>query len=458
MLNIDFIRKNAELVKQNTINRGFDIKKADVDKLLQLDAEKNAKQFDIDNLRQRRNEIADSMKQSGGKPSDELITEGRELKEKVAKLEADLLPINKAWQEIMDWLPNMAWKDVPVGKDPSGNEEVKAWIPGQGYVDAQFLKGENGSKSQMPQKGSNADDAFEIIPHWVIGKTLDIIDLEAGAKVSGSRFYYLKKEAWLMAYGIFDLLIKKLLSEEFIPMYVPVLVKDPALYGTSHIPADQDQIYKIESKFVEDTNQLNLIGSSEPALFAYYMDTVIEAKDLPAKMFAMTACFRSEAGSWGKDVRGIKRAHQFDKLEMDVVIENNNEKAETMHEYLLGLNEWLLQLLEIPYHVINMCTGDLGYAAASKKYDVEVWLPSDNTFMEVMSDSITSDFQTRRLNIKYKDAEGNRNLAYTINNTGATHRLLIAIMDHYQQQDGTIKVPKALQPYLNKTVIGKKET
>jgi len=455
MLNIDFIRKNVELVKQNVLDRGFDPKKADIEKLLQLDQERNAKQLEIDKLRQRRNEIADSMKQTGGKPPMELITEGRELKEKVAKLETELQPVNDAWQLIMDWIPNLAWKGVPVGKDPSGNEEVKAWTPEKGYVDSQFLKGPDGSKSQMSQKGSNADDAFEIKPHWEIGKALDIIDLEAGAKVSGSRFYYLKKDAWLMAYGIFDLLIKKLLSEDFIPMYVPVLVKDRALYGTSHFPADQDQVYKIESKYVEGANQLNLIGSSEPALFAYFMDTVLEAKDLPAKMFALTSCFRSEAGSWGKDVRGIKRVHQFDKLEMDVVIENDAAKAEEMHEYLLGINEWLLQLLELPYHVINMCTADLGYAAASKKYDVEVWLPSDNTFMEVMSDSITGDFQTRRLNIKYKDATGNRNLAYTINNTGATHRLLIAILDHYQQEDGSVKVPKALHPYLNKTVLGK---
>jgi len=183
------------------------------------------------------------------------------------------------------------------------------------------------------------------------------------------------------------------------------------------------------------------------------MDKVLSG--LPVKMVAQTDCFRSEAGSWGKDVRGMKRVHQFEKMEMDMVIEATEEKARETQEYLLGLNEWLLQQLELPYHVINMCTGDLGYAAAAKKYDVEVWLPEQKAFMEVMSDSITTDFQSRRLNIKYQDDKGNKNYAYTVNDTGATQRLLIAIIEHYQQQDGTIKVPKVLQPMLGKEYIGK---
>jgi seryl-tRNA synthetase len=247
--------------------------------------------------------------------------------------------------------------------------------------------------------------------------------------------------------------MKKLLDDGFMPMYVPLLVKDRALFGSSQFPADQDQIYKIENANIEDNNALYLIGSSEPSLFAYYQDSVIANTDFPIKVFTTTTCFRSEAGSWGKDVRGIKRMHQFEKLEMDVIIPNDKEEALRMHEYLLSLNEWLLQLLEIPYHVINMCTGDLGYAAAAKKYDIEVFLPSSKSYMEVMSDSITTDFQTRRLNIRYIDQNNEKQYAYTLNDTGATHRLLIAIIEHYQQSDGSIKIPEALKPYFKKDFI-----
>ncbi|MEO6728456.1 MAG: aminoacyl--tRNA ligase-related protein, partial [Candidatus Dojkabacteria bacterium] len=227
-----------------------------------------------------------------------------------------------------------------------------------------------------------------------------------------------------------------------------------ALYGSGQFPGDADQVYKLESKYLEDENALYLVGSSEPSNFGYFMDTV--QNELPVKVMAQTPCFRSEVGSWGKDVRGIKRTHQFDKLEMNMIIEADIEKARETHEYLLGMNEWLLQELKLPYHVINMCVGELGYFAAAKKYDVEVWLPSSQSYMEVMSDSITTDFQTRRLNIKYKDKEGNSKYAYTLNDTGATHRLLIAIIEHYQNEDGSITVPEALVEFVGKDIIKKK--
>jgi seryl-tRNA synthetase len=256
-------------------------------------------------------------------------------------------------------------------------------------------------------------------------------------------------------YGVFDMLMKKIMADGFIPMYVPVLTKERALYGSSQFPADMDQIYKIDNAYVEEGQSLYLIGSSEPSLFAYYADTCVKREELPIKMFALTPCFRSEAGSWGKDVRGIKRVHQFDKLEMDIVALPDLKAAIELHEYMLGINEWLLQTLELPYHVINMCTGDLGYAAAAKKYDVEVWLPGDKVFMETMSDSMTTDYQARRMNIKCNDkySFGGRELVYTLNDTGATHRLLIALIEHYQQADGSIKVPAALKSYINKDFI-----
>lgn len=453
MLSIQFIRDNPDKVKENVVNRGFDPQKANVDRLLELDKEKVDMQVKIDTLRARRNELSKSMQQVQGKPPQEVIEEGKNIKARLSELEEIMNKIQEEWNLIMSWMPNIAYPDVPIGKDASGNVEIKAWIPGKGYLPGNELSGAEGSAKSMPEMGSNNDGQFKLLPHWEIGEKLDMLDLQTGANVSGSRFYYLKKDGFMIMYAIFDLLLKKLLQEGFDPMYVPVLVREKALFGTSHFPADADQVYEIDTKFVEDKNRLFLVGSSEPSLFAYHMDKLLSA--LPVKMVAQTDCFRSEAGSWGKDVRGMKRVHQFEKMEMDMVIEATEEKARETQEYLLGLNEWLLQQLELPYHVINMCTGDLGYAAAAKKYDVEVWLPEQKAFMEVMSDSITTDFQSRRLNIKYQDDKGNKTYAYTVNDTGATQRLLIAIIEHYQQQDGTIKVPKVLQPMLGKEYIGK---
>ena len=453
MLKIEFIKKNIEAVKKNIVQRRFDPKKADVDKLLELDTQKNKLQLEVDNLRQERNENTEVIKRSKTKPTPDLIERGKDLKNRIAKLEIDLDALKKDWEAIMFWIPNMASDDSPVGGGPDDNIETKAWSKQTGMLKQDQLSKAEGSAKNLYQFGSNADKEFAPLPHWEIGKQLDLLDLEAGAKVSGSRFYYLKKEGFMMMYGIFDLLMKKLLADNFIPMYVPVLVRDRALFGSSQFPADRDQTYQIETENIEDENTLYLVGSSEPSLFSYFTDTQLNEKDLPIKIFAQTPCFRSEAGSWGKDVRGIKRMHQFEKLEMDMVIKADIVEAIKTHEYLLSINEWLLQILELPYHVINMCTGDLGYAAAYKKYDVEVFLPSSKSFMEVMSDSITTDFQSRRLNIRYVSNTGEKNYVFTLNDTGATHRLLIAILDHYQQSDGSVKVPAVLKPYINKDFI-----
>jgi seryl-tRNA synthetase len=253
--------------------------------------------------------------------------------------------------------------------------------------------------------------------------------------------------------GIFHLLTEKLLSEGFILMYVPTLVKERLLYGTSHFPADADQVYKVDSSNVENKRALYLLGSAESSLIGYWMDKVIKKENLPIKATAITTCFRSEAGSWGKDVRGIKRVHQFDKQEMIMIVENSVDQARKAHEYLLSINEWLLQKLELPYRVINMCYGELGYAAAAKKYDYELWLPSQQSFMEVGSNSITTDYQARRLNIRYQDDDKKIKYVYTLNDTGATHRLLIGIIDHYQQSDGSLLVPKVLRKYVGKDKI-----
>jgi len=234
-------------------------------------------------------------------------------------------------------------------------------------------------------------------------------------------------------------------------MVVPLLVKARALYGSSHFPGDADQVYKLESKYIEENQELYLVGSSEPPLFSYYMDKTLSLADLPQKVFAITPCFRSEVGSWGKDVRGIKRSHQFTKLEMDTL--TTPEKSGEMLEYLLSLNEWLMQQLKLPYHVILMCSGDAGYFATHKKYDFEAWLPGQQEFMELGSDTNAADFQARRYNTQFIDEKGDRRYVHNVNDTGITDRVIIAILENYQNADGSVTVPEVLRPYLGKDRI-----
>lgn len=436
MLDINFIREQPEAVKENIRRRGIDPQKADVDHLLELDEKRRELLTKVELLNHERTLAAEKRE----------TERGRQLKQEVKELEETLTTVKAEWQEIMDWLPNMLSVDTPNGKDETEDVEIKAWVPRGGYLDRDKLGKASFSGKFMPVLDFTAKD------HVEIGKNLNLIDVEQSARASGSRFCYLKNEAALLQFGLFELLKNKLLIEGFTPMVVPLLVRERVLYGTSHFPGDADQVYKIENKYVEEGQDLYLVGSSEPPLFAYYMDKVLSEKDLPQKFFAYTSCFRSEVGSWGKDVRGIKRVHQFDKLEMDAL--TVPEKSQEMQEYLLSINEWFLQQLQLPYHVIVMCAGNAGYAAAHKKYDIEIWLPSVKAFMEVMSDTDATDFQARRFNIRYVDGDGRKRLVHNVNDTGcAMGRMIIAILENYQQEDGSVKVPEVLQEYVGKKVI-----
>lgn len=445
MLDIKVIRDNPQKIKQNIINRGADPKKADIDRLLLLDARKMELQREIEEMRAVRNRLAESLKEEAMR-TPEKITEGKKVKEAIEIAEKELAEIEREWQEIMSWIPNLLSEDTPIGVDENDNLEVKAWSPKDGYFRKEQLGMKDFSKQWMPLHD------FAGLDHVELGKRLDIIDVEQSSLVSGSRFYYLKNEAALIQYAVFELLKDKLLEEGFIPMVVPLLVKARTLYGTSHFPGDADQVYKIDSKNVEEGQELFLVGSSEPPLFAYYMDKVLNYKDLPQKFFAITSCFRSEVGSWGKDVRGIKRVHQFDKLEMDAL--TTQEGSREMQEYLLSINEWMLQQLGLPYHVILMCSGDAGYFATHRKYDFEVWLPVQKTFMEMGSNTDAWDFQARRFNTKYIDQNGQKRYVHHVNDTGITGpRTIIAILENYQNPDGSVRVPKVLQKYLKKEII-----
>ena len=255
-----------------------------------------------------------------------------------------------------------------------------------------------------------------------------------------------------MQYAIFNLLFSELINRNFIPMVVPLLVKEKVLFGTSHFPEGYSQIYKLEKENVEEKNQLYLVGSSEPPLFAYGMDKKFTENELPFKMCAYSSCFRSEVGSWGKDVKGIKRVHQFDKLEMDVIC--LPEDGDKIFEELISINEWLMQSLKLPYRIIQKCSGDAGYAATYKQYDVEVWRMPVGEFMETMTDTNTTDYQARRLNIRYQKKNGEKGFCYTVNDTGvAMGRIILAILENYQEKDGSVTVPEVLRKWMGKEKI-----
>jgi seryl-tRNA synthetase len=306
----------------------------------------------------------------------------------------------------------------------------------------------------MPRHPPHADDAdFAPRTHADLAPALGI-DVLQGAKVSGSRFAYLIGDIARMQLAIQSLLIGHLLGLGFAPIVPPLLVRERSLFGTSHFPEGRDQVYEIKTDFVEERQPLFLVGSSEPSNFSYFMDRTLSEEELPLRLFASTPCFRSEAGSWGKDVRGIKRVHQFDKIEMNALCTPG--EAPDIYEAFRAVNEWLLQTLELPYHIVDKCTGDAGYLATHRQRDVEVWLPGAGEFMEVMTDTNTTDFQARRLNIRYRPAGGGTRYVYTLNDTGcALGRMLIAIVENYQQRDGSVKVPAALRPLTGKDYIGR---
>lgn len=437
MLDLKYVRQNLEEVKQNVINRKSTAK---VDEVIRLDDHRIKLASQIDAMRR------DLKSQSKQKPDAATIAKLRLLGEDIQKLESELSQVEQDLKREAALLPNQTASVMPVGKGEEDNEEVVVWIPNQGYLAKDKLGVGNHSAQHMPKLHFGGSH------HLDLGENLGLIDSKQGAKVSGSRFAYLVDGAAVLENALVQLLSQELLHHEFIWVDPPLLVKEPILFGTSHFPEGRDQVYHIGNENVEEGQELFLVGSSEPSLFGYGLDRTFTREQLPLKMFAITPCFRSEVGSWGKDVRGIKRVHQFNKLEMDVICAPTDSGA--IFEELRGYNEWLLQQLGLPYRVIHKCTGDCGYLATYDQYDVEVWMPSQQEFMETMTDTLATDYQARRLAIKYVTETGERQFVHTVNNTGvALGRMVAAILDNFQQPDGSVVVPEALRPWVGREVL-----
>ncbi len=407
MLDINFIRENSNKLKEACEKKQV---KVDVDKILELDKKKRGLMTEIEALKAEQNKIS-----RGGKENNVLIVQAKEIKEKIKSLEPELKNIEEKLLPLLLSLPNIPFDDVPVGKDDSQNVIMR-------------------------QVGKQPKFAFSVKDYMQLGESLDLIDTERAGKVAGSRFGYIKNQLALLEFALINLVIDTVKKESFIAVIPPVMLKEEMARGTGYFEAgDKDEAY-----FLQQDNMF-LVGTSEQSLIAMHANEILDEKKLPLRYVGFSTCFRREAGSYGKDTKGILRVHQFDKLEM--VIFSKQEDSKKEHELILSIEEKLMKALGLPYQVINICTGDLGRPAA-KKYDIETWLPSENKYRETHSCSNCTDFQARRLNIRYKDKNGKMQFAHTLNGTAfAIGRILIMIMENYQQKDGSIKVPKALQKY-----------
>lgn len=446
MIDFNEIRNNPEKIKKVMLNKSLNADTNLVDRWLALDTIRSELITKLNTINQERNNLSKTKNTTQREKAKILKIKEQELRKLLTEIE------NK-WYEIASWFPNIPSEDVKIGYSENENEEIYAWTPQYGEIPKDKLGFCDFSKKYMPNKSPHSDEDFEPKHHIDILEKLNLIDMKQAAKVSGSRFYYLIGDLVKLQRAIHEMMLEKLDQLNFTRIIPPLLLKEKILFGTSHFPEGKDQIYKVDSEYLEDKEPLFLVGSSEPSNFGYAYDRTFQEKELPLKLVAITPCFRTEVGNWGKDVRGMKRVHQFDKLEMDVIC--TQEQSEQIYNELLEINKWLLKELEIPFHIVQKCTGDSGYNASYKQADVEVWLPGQQCFMEVCTNTNTTDYQARRLNIKYIDQKGKKKFAHTVNDTGVADRMLIAIVENYQQKDGTIKVPQKLKKYLQKDYIGK---
>jgi seryl-tRNA synthetase len=414
VLDLKLIRAEPERVKAALARRGA---AAEVDELLRLDARRRELLPQIEGGRARQNEASDAIakaKRSGG-DAETAIAEMRELAGRIKQLEAELADVERERNAIAARLPNL-----PDPEAPDGMTEEDAVV--------------------LREVGERPNFDFEPRDHLEIAAPLGLIEMEAAAKASGSRFAYLKGDLVLIELALVRYALELLRSEGHEPAIPPVLVREEALFGTGFLPGDRDQIYEVPR------DDLYLVGTSEVSLAALHADQILDPGALPLRYAGFSTCFRREAGAAGKDTRGIFRVHQFDKVEMFSFVEPEQSAAE--HERLLTIQERILQELEIPYRVVNIAAGDLG-ASAAKKYDCEAWIPSQGRYREVTSCSNTTDFQARRLSCRYRPADGESpRHVHTLNGTAvAVGRTLIALIENQQEREGGFTLPNFLQEF-----------
>lgn len=408
MIDIEAVRNNPDLFR--TACRDKQLDPTIVDRLLQADQTRRNLLTQTQQLQSQKNKLTQAD-----------IEAARQLKQQLKQLQPELQEAEALFAALILELPNPPAADVPVGSDETGNQVIKTW-------------------------GDQPEFSFKPKTHDQLAFALDLYDSKRAVGIAGSRAYFLKNQLVLLERAVLNFGLDKLTKAGFTPLSVPWMVNDSALVGTGYLPWGEQDHYRTQEGQA-------LIGTAEVSLTSYHQGETLSHKHLPIKLCAISPCFRREVGSYGKDTQGFFRVHQFTKLEMVVYTKAEETETRVWHDKMLELSESILQDLKLPYQVLLMCTGDMG-AGQRKKYDIETWFPGQNKYRETHSDSYFNDFQSRRLNIKYQDQSGNKNFVYTLNNTAvASPRILAAILENYQQQDGTITIPSVLHPYLPFTQI-----
>jgi seryl-tRNA synthetase len=420
MLDIKFIRENSDLIRSAAIKKHMSF---NVDELLGVDVRRLTLLRAVEELRAKQNMASDSIAKVSALERADLIESMKGVKDELKRNEEELEEVMKSWRVLMLAVPNIPDMSVPVGGGDEDNVEIRKW-------------------------GTLPTFQFPPLDHIGLMEGSDMVDFERGTKTSGFRGYFLKNDGAMLEMAIWQYAMQRWQNKGFTPMLVPSLVKRETLLGTGYLPQGEDDLYK-------DGNDY-LAGTGEVSTMFYHSDEVLDVKSLPKKYIVWSPCFRKEAGSHGKDVKGLVRVHEFYKCEQVVLCEASHETSVALHEEIARHSEEMMEELGIPYHTVVNCGGDLGQGQV-KKYDIEAWLPSQEKYRETHSASYFHDFQTRRLNIRYKDVQGKLEYAHSLNNTAAaTPRLLIAIIENYQQADGTITVPDILVPFMGgKRSIGK---
>ena len=423
MLDIKFIRENKDLIDMAAKKKHINF---DVEKLILADDKRREIVGKIDALRAEQNILSDKIPLiTDSAERNTVVEQSKEIKAKLQALEDSSKEIIKEWKLLMLQVPNIPDMSVPDGDSDADNQEIKAW----------------GEKTKFD---------FEPKSHVDIMQNLDMVDFERGAKVHGFRGYYLKNDGARLSWAIWNYANEFFGAKGFIPILPPAIVKKENLYGTGHLPNDAEDVYNTQD---EDY----LIGTAEVSVTGYHSGEVLSQTELPKKYLGFSPCFRREAGSYGKDTKGLIRVHEFYKVEQVILCEASHQESVKWHEWINRNTEEFIESLGIPYHTVINCGGDLGQGQV-KKYDIELWVPMENKYREIGSASYFHDFQARRFNIRYKNNDGRVEYVHTLNSTAIpTPRILVSLVENFQQADGSVKIPAPLQKYMNKEVISAKE-
>jgi seryl-tRNA synthetase len=415
MIDIKEIRENPQRFKQAAKNKNIEV---DIDRLLAVDAELLSAKQRLQEIATEKNRIGKSIPKLAGDEKQNALGQLAKFKADESQSEEKVKQLQPEVDSLMLLVAQPADDNVPLGKDDTENVEIR-------------------------REGQVRQFDFKPKDHVQLGVDLGIIDIERGVKLAGTRSYFLKGNGARLHWAVLQFAMDVMVARGYSPMSVPLLMKDEAMRGTGYYPGSEEQTYRMER------DELNMAGTAEVPLTAYHSGELLREEDLPIKFAGMSTCFRREAGAAGKDTYGLYRIHQFDKVEQVVICKNSVEESNKFHEEILGNSEVVMRALEVPYRVVVVCTGDLGRGQA-KKYDIEAWMPSRNNYCETHSASKFYEFQARRMNLRYKDSAAKKNLfCHTLNNTViASPRILIPIIELYQNADGSITVPKVLQPYM----------